>query len=410
MEQTTPPDSGQAAVQQMFTTLLGEIASLRKQNDDQQRQLEHLRRDMSLCLERSDNSPQRSRMPHFKRLPLEVREMIWELAMPSRLLGFEGVTREQGVPSALSVPAVAQVCRESRRVVMSRKSLVALSGRSTHLEGPSQLWRLDYTESGLWTWFTPRKDALLINPRNFTPYERSQRNHLIVQSAEHIVIEDCSLWYRLFENCIDDDDFVTLKRLSTWVHQLVPEPELIHSSGDAAYNLRTVDFAMSTVTKVDRSYPPNFVRRLFAEDEVRIVDLRDEEAVRGIGSMLEHEVSQVMDSNLPLEFPTELQHSYNSFRAAAGDVFLHVRASLLSALAGCYHYSSSLGGPKPLATLPSPFRGDELDMEVAWVKELAKRIIVRPVHVFVRDDGMPRPSGPEPPGRSAGRRVGSFRP
>lgn len=388
MEQVTPPDSGQATVQQMFATLLGEIASLRKQNDEQQRQLEHLRRDLSLCLERSNDTPRRSRMPHFKCLPLEVREMIWEYAVPRRLLGFEGVTQKQGVLPSLPVPAVAQVCRESRRVVMSRKSFTALSGRSTHLEGPSQLWRLEYTKSSFWTWFTPRKDALLINPRDFKPYEQYQRNHRIVQSAEHIVIEDCALWYGFCEIGMDDDDFVTLKRLSTWVHDLWREPDLIPSSGDAAYNLRTVDFAMDTVTKVDRSYPPNFVRRLFAEDQVRIVDLTDKEAVRGIEDMLYHELCQVMDTMLHLEFPTALQRSCISFRAAAADLFPQVRASLLSALADSYHGSSCLGGPKPLATLPSPFRDGELDMEVFWVKELAKRINIRPVHVFVRDDGM----------------------
>ncbi|KAI7773788.1 hypothetical protein LA080_009884 [Diaporthe eres] len=388
MEQVTPPDNGQATVQQMFATLLGEIASLRKQSDHQQRELEHLRRDLSLCLEQSNNSPQRSRMPHFKRLPLEVREMIWELAVPSRLLGFEGVTQKQGVSSALSVPAVAQVCRESRRVVMSRKSITALTGRSTHLEGPSQLWRLEYAQSNLWTWFTPYKDALLINPRKFEPSERYRTNHLMVQTVEHIIIEDCSLWYHFSEDDTDDDDGVTYKRFSTWVHQLVPYPEYTPSTGDPAYNLRTVDFAISMVEKVDRSYPPNFVRRLFAEDHVKIVDLRDEEAVRGIKRMLQDEVSQVMDASVALELPSELEQSYNVFRATVGNLWPHVRASFLGSLAGCYHEASCLGNLKPRANLPWPFRDGELDEEVFWVKELAKRISIRPVHVFVRDDGM----------------------
>lgn len=410
MEQAVPPDSGQATVQQMFATLLREIASLRKQNDDQQRELEHLRRDMSLCLERSSSSPPRSRMPQFKRLPLEVREMIWEYAVPRRLLGFEGVNPQQGVPSALSVPTVAHVCRESRRVAMSQKSLTALTGRSTHLEGPSQLWRLEYTTSGFWTWFTPYKDALLINPRDFKPYERYRTNHLMVQAVEHIVIEDRWLWYQFSQDTMDDDDHVTLKRFSTWVHQLVPYPEFTRSTGDPAYNLRTVDFSMGLVTKVDRSYPPNFVRRLFVKDHVRIVDLRDEEAVRGIESMLAVEVSKVTDANVALELPSELQQNYDIFRAAAGNLFPHVRASFLSALAGCYHEASCLGSQKPPPNLPSPFRDGELDKDVVWVQELAKGINIRPVHVFVRDDGMSLPSGPEPRDRSAGNRDGAFRP
>ncbi|POS70214.1 hypothetical protein DHEL01_v211389, partial [Diaporthe helianthi] len=56
MEQATPPESEQPTVQQMFMTLLGEIATLRRQNEDQQRQLEHLRNTTSLLLERENVS------------------------------------------------------------------------------------------------------------------------------------------------------------------------------------------------------------------------------------------------------------------------------------------------------------------------------------------------------------------
>lgn len=391
MEQVTSADSGQAtqAVQHMFATLLGEITSLRKQNEDQQRQLEHLRADMSSFLERSQVSWQASRTFPFRRLPLEVREMIWELAVPSRLLGFEGLAEEGVVPSALSVPTVAHVCRESRRVVTLRKSVTSLTGRSTHLDGPSQLWRLEYTKSALWTWFTPYKDALLINSHDFKPYEREKRNQRIVQATEHIVVEGCSLWYRFYEGGgIEDDDILTLKRLSTCVQRLVPEPDFTLEADEPVYNLRTIDFAMSGVTKIDRTYPPNFVRRLFAEDRVRIVDLRDKEAVRGIESLLYDEFNKVMDPNVRLEWHSDLKMSAFIFSAAADELFPHVRASLLSELARSYHLSSRSHGLKSQPGLPSPVSGDELDMEVAWVKELTKRIRIRPVQVFVRADGI----------------------
>lgn len=394
MEQTVPADSGQASVQQMFATLLGEIASLRKQNEEQQRQLEHLRGDMSLVLERSNSYQQSPGKAQFKRLPLEIREMIWELAVPFRLVGFEGVTQKDDVPSALSVPTVAHVCRESRNVVMSRKSLTALDGRSTHLDSSSQLWRLRYSNSKLahWTWFTPYKDALLINPRKFSPYEQYHSNQLIVEAAEHIVIEDCSVWDQFSEfRDLDDENIVTLKRLSTWVQEVFSASGLTRSTFEPSpvYNLRTVDFAMSPVTKIDRNYPPNFVRRLFAEDHVRIVDLRDECTVRGINRMLSYELSQVMDTNTPLfDDPTDLEQSFDTYSVAAKDLFPHVRASLLSVLAGRYHSASCVRDGKSLAALPSPFRDGELDMEVTWVKELTKRVNIRPVHVFVPAEGM----------------------
>lgn len=381
-------DSGQSTVQQMFATLLGEITSLRKQNEEQQRQLEHLRGDMSLLLERSNNYPLPRRMTHFNRLPLEIREMIWELAVPSRLLGF-GVKQRAAVPSALSVPTVAHVCRESRRVVMARKTL-ALSGRSNHFDGPSQLWRLKYEKLAFWTWFTPRKDALLINSSIFKPYQQYERNQLIFQAAQHIVLEKCSVWDLWpFTPRPDNETKKMLKRFSTWVQAEVLESGRARSTHDPVYNLRTVDFAMSTVTKIDRNYPPNFVRRLFAEDHVKIVDLTDERTVRAIDGMLKDELSQVMDTNSEIfGRPTDLETSFYKYKATAGSLFPRVRASLLSALAGCYHRASKRRGDRSLAALPSPFRDGKLDMEVTWVKELTKLVNIRPVHVFVRAEGI----------------------
>lgn len=392
MEQATPSDSGQTTVQQMFATLLEEIASLRKQNEEQQRQLEHLRGDMSMLLECSNTTKPSWRMPQFKRLPLEIREVVWELAIPRRLLRFEGVEQESNVPSALSVPTIAHVCRESRRVVTSRKSITALTGRSDHLDGPSQMWRLTF--SPYWTWFTPHKDTLMINSENFKPYEQYIRNHRIVQAAEHIVVEHSWPWSRFYDSAhIEDDNSQTLKRLSTWVRRVVPEPDYTGSTRDPVYNLRTIDFAMTPVARIDRSYPPNFVRRLFAEDRVRIVDLRDKDTVRGVNKMLQHELSLFMDPNtMPgADTPTVLDTASEIFQDMAEDLFPHMRSELLSALADEYYRASWVCGHESGATLPSPYHYGKLDMEVTWVKELTKCISVRPVHVFVRDEGITDP-------------------
>lgn len=236
----------------------------------------------------------------------------------------------------------------------------------------------------------PRKDALLINPCHFTPYQQYERNQLIVQAAEHTVIEDCSVWEQLFEcGNLDDENRAILARFSTWVQAEVLESDRSRSTRDPVYNLRTVDFAMSSVTRIDRNYPPSFVRRLSAEDHVRIVDLRDEHTVRAIDRMLHNELSQFMDPETYMFLePTDLERSFNIYKVAAGDLFPHVRPSLLSALADCYHRASHRRGDRSLAALPSPLRFGELDVEVAWVKELTKLVNIRPAHVFVRAEGI----------------------
>lgn len=197
--------------------------------------------------------------------------------------------------------------------------------------------------------------------------------------------------------------------------------------GGPAWNLRTVDFAMNSVTKIDRNYPPSFVRRLFAGESVKVVDLRNTEAVRGIQQMLVDELSQCMDSKRcsPLLW-RDLQKSLDFFKAGGAKRFKHIRAWLIEELICRYHECSFVDPQKSRAMLPSLFRprsnedygeedgeedgeeggeedgedygdledepkrprGRELDMTVAWVKEFTERFTIRPVHVFVRGDGI----------------------
>ena len=315
--------------------------------------------------------------------------MIWELAVPARLLRFEGVSEETHVPSALSVPAVAHVCRESRRVVMSRKRLTALSGRSTHSCSPSQLWRMTYGNSACWTWYTPYTDVLLINGGNFWPCQQFHSNQGINFATKHIVIENCELWTEFWPGGIVEEVIVQ-QQLINWLREVPPLRGYPSSTRDPSpsYNLRTVDFAMGRVVKIDRNFPRNFVRRLFAGDHIRIIDLRDEETVHGIERMFEHERCQVTDSCNLSEWPSALKDSLATYKAAADFLFPYVRTSLLTLLAGAYHEAPHAYYPKSGATLPSPSGSNgELDLKVTWVKELTKRVSIRPVHVFIRAEG-----------------------
>lgn len=394
MEQETSPDSNQPTVQQMFATLLGEIATLRKQNVDQQRQLEHLRSTTSLLLNRDDDSLQTSRKVQFKHLPLEIREMIWELALPTRLLGFEGIAQEGDVPLALPVPAVAQVCRESRHIAMSRRYLEALSYEDFQPQ-ESPLWRLKHEKSACWTWFTPYKDALLINPETFHRDGR-RNNHVLARVAEHVILEDTDMWELFYDpdhpgvfcpgHPIRQDigRDLLLDRLIPWVHGVMPWGSSSRPTPFPVCNLRTIDFALSKVTKIDRNYPPDFVHSLFAGDDVKVVDLRDKKAVLGIKGALEYEPAEAM---IPDEFDrwrTDLKTSLEIYRAVADEFFYYVRPRLLKKMAGYYHRATS----GVLSSKPSPLKDGKLNMEVTWVKEFCERIEFRLVHVFVRAEGV----------------------
>ncbi|KAL1871877.1 hypothetical protein Daus18300_004510, partial [Diaporthe australafricana] len=321
MEKTTPVDATQPTVQQMFAVLLEEMASLRKQNEEQQRQLDHLRNDTGILLGEAKKSQNASGFSQFTRLPLEIRRMIWRLAVPSRMLGLEHATKDKNGPVSLSVPAVARVCRESREVLLSRDCITELSGRHVHLSGPSQLWRLGVGKLAHWTWFTPDTDVLLVNKGNFSDW-----HYGVAPTAKHIVIDCRSVkqWRAshrpggLFPDLGGKTDVVD--RLLCWLKGYEPNLACRPDSGvDPAYNLRTVDLAMNGVTKIDRNYPPNVVHCLFAGEDFRVVDLRDEEDVRRIellmGDSDDHhyfpypdisrETADIDDSNL-LSFKTDL--------------------------------------------------------------------------------------------------------
>lgn len=394
MEHVTPTGGDQPTVPQMFATLLGEIAALRRQNEDQQRQLEHLRSTTSLILERDNVSLQTSGRLEFKHLPVEIREMIWGFAIPRRLLGFPGYQHK--IPSKLSFPAVAQVCRESRRVFLAGKQYTK-DGRSYF---PTQLWRLKNWEDGLarWTSFTPRADALLVNPSGFLS-GHCEMNYPITWVAEHIVVESADERAQFNDYVIGPGEH---RSVTSWIAELAMFPqysprlkgaissEVPLSTRAPVCHLRTVDFIMRPMTLVDYNYPPNLVRRLFAGDHVNIVDLRDRKAVDAIEHMIEHELFQVTEPAEYSPLPTDLEESMGLFRESATVDFPKVKRKLLRTLAKAFYDQSTyrVGSRETGKYLPPPIKDGKWDMEITWVKELCERIDVRPVHVFVRADGM----------------------
>ncbi|KAK4213708.1 hypothetical protein QBC37DRAFT_482895 [Rhypophila decipiens] len=76
---------------------------------------------------------QEARFPKFMSLPLEIREMIWRLAIPRRTFFFEAATHfafsdSHGMKNiTLPVPMIAKSCSEARRVVMKLYRSVLLT-------------------------------------------------------------------------------------------------------------------------------------------------------------------------------------------------------------------------------------------------------------------------------------------
>jgi hypothetical protein len=401
MEQATPPDSGKSDVQQTTAALLEEIASLRKQNEEQQHELEQLRGAMPLSLRRSNNSLQPSTMARFTHFPLEIRETIWEQALPSRLLGCEDLRQKHVVPTDLFVPAMAHVCRESRSFAASKNHINALPGEFSLLEDETPSSRVKDATPACWNWFSPCNDALLINPRGFGG-KLYPDNRFLARVAEHIIVEDPLFWRRFRESSYglnptifsEQSTNVLLSQFTDWVRHVYVTPYFDNENSactrGSICSLRTVDFAMREVTKVDRNCPPSFLHGLFGEDDFRVVDLSDKKPALEIVRLLGYELFEGIDPDDFFKWSTELADSLDIYHSVADELFQHLEPSMLKALVSSCFEASKVEDSGVHGTLPTPFmpEGFELDMEVAWVKELSKRLSVRPVHVFVLAGGV----------------------
>ncbi|KAH9890163.1 hypothetical protein F4778DRAFT_752846, partial [Xylariomycetidae sp. FL2044] len=110
--------------------------------------------------------------PQFRRLPAEIRSMIWECTTPRRVLEIRHVEAEEDWPNSLGLssnsmelafwpnyppPVASSVCRESRAVVLR-------GGRVRG--GASTIWlqkKRQHTYTKEWSWFDPNRDVLFLN-------------------------------------------------------------------------------------------------------------------------------------------------------------------------------------------------------------------------------------------------------
>ncbi|KAI1745640.1 hypothetical protein F4680DRAFT_443113 [Xylaria scruposa] len=111
----------------------------------------------------------------FSKLPAEIRLMIWELAIPARILNIESMPGRLTVHPWYSVPPVAHVCYESRQLALRTGSIRAV-GTNVEID------RLGADERFLRqsvSWFDSHRDTLRI-------YDKPAI-HYIPRSVENIV-------------------------------------------------------------------------------------------------------------------------------------------------------------------------------------------------------------------------------
>ncbi|KAK9421670.1 hypothetical protein SUNI508_05600 [Seiridium unicorne] len=100
--------------------------------------------------------------PLFRRLPLEIRNMIWKRAIPARLLEINEIWEDMAPGIAeyafmvpLPPPAIAGVCRDARAVACQTGRLVCIDNRR-------MVWDPAHAPGYQYSWFDPAVDSLSI--------------------------------------------------------------------------------------------------------------------------------------------------------------------------------------------------------------------------------------------------------
>ncbi|KAI2473326.1 hypothetical protein F4781DRAFT_380015 [Annulohypoxylon bovei var. microspora] len=134
----------------------------------------------------------RPQFPQFRRLPAEIRLMIWDLALPRRMVCVRGyryndeqiIYAQYRFISKSLPPSVAHVCRESRGVacqsgrLVSIRNIKALPSRSP----PS------YPTKISWAWFDSSRDSLYLQP-NTNRFFGLEAIADLTSRAQHVTLD-----------------------------------------------------------------------------------------------------------------------------------------------------------------------------------------------------------------------------
>lgn len=181
----------QAQVQTMYTDQGGfwagfieclkyQVADIRRDQHEIRDVLHMIRTDAQILHELTDISE----FPQFKRLPPEIRAMIWDFAIPSRILGLTKGCSVYYFEPGLSPPSVAHVCHEARSIAFRRGRLVSIrnSRECPHID---PMYEPDIPRPA-WSWYDPSRDYLRL--RTQTPVWSPNATILEITECTQFVI------------------------------------------------------------------------------------------------------------------------------------------------------------------------------------------------------------------------------
>lgn len=284
--------------------------------------------------------------PRFQRLPKEIKEMVWALAIPRRAYSYKKPRKYFGITS-LPAPAITQVCTESRAVALRYGRYYPVRQSRGCLDSSWQSFIC-------WSWFSPDHDVLLREPVNDV--------HEATDKAAKSLFLECSEYKP--QRFMDPAIFIR-------------RPLAQHM--DRFPKLETVYVGCRFF--IGRSMSASAVSELFHGDEALLVNMEDATAVRRVSRILERERGRVLgprfelnryskDMDLQLTILREYLSEYEAALPRLKNWFIKGRAKYdrlpLS--------SESQGN---IITADGP------NTDIGWVREALESFKFRPAVLFV---------------------------
>ncbi|KAI0475248.1 hypothetical protein GGR56DRAFT_504490 [Xylariaceae sp. FL0804] len=288
----------------------------------------------------------------FKRLPLELRLIIWEYCLPCRLL----VPRQWGPFCSPGPPLLTQVCRESRSVAYQ-------------FGGPCAVGFLDAHRRFSTTWHDTRRDIVLFSVFAVKP--------------------ECPLFdnlWLLVQTIVVHDSYADLYQgdgkplLTEWPDQppyndVLPLMRLARSCCPALrtiYILPSKDDEQCRVVISPESWDQKVSEVFFGQDSAVVIDLLDGQQVR--------KAAHLLQSDPEREAWLRLAH-----KKVCGGTYWRKTVTMCELLWLKKAYAQDKEAGKPAVLVENPW--EIRDSQDRWVQaELARMPIIRPCVLFVKKD------------------------
>ncbi|KAK6064618.1 hypothetical protein SCUP515_11675 [Seiridium cupressi] len=184
--------------------------------------LSRLRREIQLFHRNIDTPVKFSR---FAKLPPEIRQMIWNFAIPRRVVSIMSpytspppVTTWYHFQTTYPPPAISQVCQESRKVALRHGRLRAIENEKpdsdAELIAPG---KRNYHRE--WAWFDSSRDTLFLDLVDVRLPETAGILHL-TQATESLMIRHIDGESMFNRQLHDPHHFPRLKTISFLAHQI----------------------------------------------------------------------------------------------------------------------------------------------------------------------------------------------